>query len=210
MIKLVNKTRRRSTHLTGVAADNLYAATRFAAERGTPINCAISINWTMFSGFGIPDDVRLARLQERLRHRFERQGLELVWWWVREMGGGAPNTHIAAHNAFATNEVFKRLLSDCLEPEGGPNDNAAIYVRLAYNPLGWWRYCCKGLSRQEAKQRLIRPTYQGEIDGKRSGSTQNINRAARERWLTQNLDAPGPEVFELRRQLSKTPKLLAG
>ena len=35
----------------------------------------------------------------RLRHRLERQGLELVWWWVREVskgGDGAPNTQIAA------------------------------------------------------------------------------------------------------------------
>lgn len=185
---------RESRYLTGIAADNLRAATEFAAERGTPINCAISINWTMFSGFGVPDDVRLARAQERLRHRLERQGFELVWWWTREMGGDAPNTHIAAHNPFATDEKFKRLLSECLEPEGGPNDNA-VDVRRAYYPFGWWKYCCKGLNREEAKQRRIRPTYQGEIDGKRSGSTQNINRAARKRRLTQNLDAPGPEVF---------------
>lgn len=31
--------RRRSKHLTGIAADNLRAATEFAAERGAPINC---------------------------------------------------------------------------------------------------------------------------------------------------------------------------
>jgi hypothetical protein len=72
MTKRVKKTRR-SRYLTGIAADNLRAATEFAAERGTPINCAISINWTMFSGFGVPDDVRLARAQERLRHRLERR-----------------------------------------------------------------------------------------------------------------------------------------
>jgi hypothetical protein len=183
---------RRSNHLTGIAADNLRAATEFAAERGTPINCAISINWTLFSGFGVPDDLRLARAQERLRHRLERIGFELVWWWVREVskgGDGAPNTQIAAHNPFPTDEEFKRLLSDCLEPEGGPNDNA-IDVKIAYAPYGWWKYCCKGLNRQEAKQRRIRPTYQGEIDGKRSGMTQNINRAARWCRQQQQLDAP--------------------
>lgn len=32
--------RRRSKHLTGIAADNLRAATEFATERGMPINCA--------------------------------------------------------------------------------------------------------------------------------------------------------------------------
>ena len=86
---------RRSKHLTGIAADNLRAATMFAAERGTPINCAISINWSLFSGFGVPDDLRLARAQERLRHRLERQGLELVWWWVREVSKGRqpPRSH---------------------------------------------------------------------------------------------------------------------
>jgi hypothetical protein len=180
--------RRRSKHLTGAAADNLHAATEFAAERGTPINCAISINWPLFSGF-VPDDLRLARAQERLRHRLERQGVELVWWWVREVskgGDGAPNTQIAAHNPFSTDAEFERLLCECLEPEGGPNDNA-IDVKLAYGPYGWWKYCCKGLNREEAKQRRIRPTYQGEIDGKRSGMTQNINRAARQRLQTQRV-----------------------
>jgi hypothetical protein len=183
--------RPRSKHLTGAAADNLRAATEFAAERGTPINCAISINWAMFSGFGVPDDVRLARAQERLRHRLERQGFELVWWWVREVskgGIGAPNTQFSAHNPFVTVEEFERLLCECFEPEGGPND-AAIKVKFAFGPIGWWRYCCKGLSREEAKQRRVRAVYQGEIDGKRSGMTQNINRAARERWQTQRVAA---------------------
>ena len=163
----------------------------FAAERGTPINCAISINWSLFSGFGVPDDLRLARAQERLRHRLERQGLELVWWWVREVskgGDGAPNTQIAAHNPFSTDAEYERLLSDCLEPEGGPNDNA-IHVQLAYGPKGWWKYSSKGLNRAEAKQRRIKPDYQGEIDGKRSGMTQNLNRAARRRWQTQRVAA---------------------
>jgi hypothetical protein len=186
---------RRSKYLTGIAADNLHAATEFAAERGTPINCAISICWPMFSGFA-PDDVRLARAQERLRHRLERQGLELVWWWVREVskgGDGAPNTQIAAHNPLPTHEEFKRLLSDCFEPEGGPNDNA-IDVRIAYYPFGWWKYCCKGLNREEAKHRRIRPTYQGEIDGKRSGMTQNVNRAARLRWQAKRVAAERDEA----------------
>jgi hypothetical protein len=70
--------KRRSKHLAGAAADNLREATYFAAERGTPINCAISINWALFSGTGISDDTRLARAQERMRHRLERQGHELV------------------------------------------------------------------------------------------------------------------------------------
>jgi hypothetical protein len=79
--------RRRSRHLTGTAVDNLRAATEFAEERGTPLNCAISINLSLFSGFGVSDEVRLARAQERLRHRLGRRDLELVWLWVRELAG---------------------------------------------------------------------------------------------------------------------------
>jgi hypothetical protein len=67
--------------------DNLRAATEFAEERGTPLNCAISINLSLFSGFGVSDEVRLARAQERLRHRLGRRDLELVWLWVRELAG---------------------------------------------------------------------------------------------------------------------------
>jgi hypothetical protein len=86
---LLNSRRRRhrSKHLTGAAVDNLRAATEFAEERGTPIDCAISINWALFSGFGVSDNVRLARAQERLRHRLGRRDLELVWLWVRELAG---------------------------------------------------------------------------------------------------------------------------
>jgi hypothetical protein len=179
--------KRRSKHLSGAAADNLREATVFAAERGTPINCAISINWALFSGTGISDYTRLARAQERLRHRLERQGHELVWWWVREVskgGAGAPNTQLSAHNPFSTIEEFQELLVACLEPEGGPND-AAVMVKFAGGPIGWWRYAVKGLSRREAKERGNRAVYQGEVDGKRSGMTQNINRAARRRWQAQ-------------------------
>jgi hypothetical protein len=79
--------RTRSKHLTGAAVDNLRAATEFAEERGTPLNCAISINLSLFSGFGVSDEVRLARAQERLRHRLGRRDLELVWLWVRELAG---------------------------------------------------------------------------------------------------------------------------
>jgi hypothetical protein len=155
--------KRRSKHLAGAAADDLREATYFAGERGTPINCAISINWALFSGTGISDYTRLARCQERMRHRLERQGKELVWWWVREVskgGTGAPNTQLSAHNPFSTVEEFEELLVACLEPEGGPND-AAILVKFAGGPIGWWRYCVKGLSRSEAKERGIRAVYQG-------------------------------------------------
>jgi hypothetical protein len=132
----------------------------------------------------------LARVQERLRHRLERQGLELVWWWVREIskgGAGAPNTQISAHNPFPTVGEFEHLLCACFEPEGGPND-AAILVKIAGGPIGWWKYCVKGLTREDAKERQIRAEYQGEIEGKRSGMTQNINRAARRRWQMQQLE----------------------
>ncbi|MFY9836750.1 MAG: ribbon-helix-helix domain-containing protein [Xanthobacteraceae bacterium] len=65
------------------------------------------------------------------------------------------------------------------------NDNA-ILVKFAGGPVGWWRYSVKGLRRAEAKERGIRAVNQGEVDGKRSGMTQNINRAARQRWQAQH------------------------
>jgi hypothetical protein len=58
-------------------------------------------------------------------------------------------------------------------------------VKFAGGPIGWWKYSVKGLSRAESKERGIRAVYQGEVDGKRSGMTQNINRAARRRWQAQ-------------------------
>lgn len=175
---------KRSKHLSGTAADEQRKAIEFMVESGKQL-CAISINWALFNGIGISDDIRLARAQERLRHRLQRRGYELAWCWVREVskgGAGAPNTQLTAYNPFPTTDEFAALLAECFEPVGGPND-AAIKVKFAGGPIGWWRYSCKGISREDGKaeHRKIKPEYQGEIDGKRSGMTQNLNRAARRR-----------------------------
>ena len=82
----------------------------------------------------------------------------------------------------------ERLLLRMLEADGGPDADNAIVIkptgrgqRGSGGPLGWLRYIAKGLHPVEAASRHIRTSPQGFVTGKRTGMTQNINRAARMR-----------------------------
>jgi hypothetical protein len=178
-----------SEHLRGSDSYNIRAAIHFAACIGRPLNRSIDINWSLFGGTGVPDDQRLARAQERLRHYCGRRGFPLMWVWCREIsdrGRGAPNTHILAHVPEGEETAFDAALANAFEPEGGVYSEQVIFSQPANGPIGKWRYMSKGLSREDAKARGIRPEPQGRIEGKRCGMTQNLNRAARRR-----LAAPG-------------------
>ena len=127
----------------------------------------------------------------RLHHSLKRRGHDLRWYWVREIslrGEGVDNTHIHAHDPFADDgKTFERLLMRAFAPDGGPIDGGLLIKpvgtgqRGSGGPMGWWRYCFKGLRRTDGSVRYIRPRAQGSITGKRSGMTENINRAARAR-----------------------------
>jgi hypothetical protein len=176
-----------SEHLRGSDADNNREAIHFARTTGTPLNRSFDINWSLFGGTGIADDQRLARAQERLRHYCARRGFPLRWVWCREIsdrGHGAPNTHILAHVPEGEEVAFDAALANAFEPEGGVNSERAIFAQPAHGPMGKWRYMSKGLRREDARARDINPEPQGTIEGKRSGMTQNLNRAARRRWET--------------------------
>ena len=66
-----------------------------------------------------------------------------------------------------------------LEPEGGPTHEKAIVIHPAYYPEGKLRYMLKGMSRADAKGFRVRASFQGEIEGKRVGFTENIGPRAR-------------------------------
>jgi hypothetical protein len=112
--------------------------------------------------------------------------------WVRESGkhGGA-NTHILLHVPpwLMEDGTFQAALERSLEPEGGPTHEKALMIKPAYAPEGKLRYMLKGMTRSDAKAFGVRSSFQGEIEGKRVGSTENIGARARSSRLHQNLDA---------------------
>ena len=176
-----------SKYLRADDVDNCREAMLFADEQGYPLNLAITIKWSLFNG-GLSVERRLAGAQERFRHSLHRRGHALRWIWVREARNGAHH-HLLAHDSFGDDGLtFERLLLRMLEPDGGPNADNAIVIkptgigqRGSGGPLGWLRYLAKGLHPVQAASRHVRTSPQGCVTGKRTGMTQNINRAVRMR-----------------------------
>ena len=174
-----------TTYLRAVGVDNYREAIIFSAEQGYPLNLTITIKWSLFNG-GLSDERRLANAQERLRHSLNRRGHNLCWLWVREAHGGGHH-HLLAHDCFNDDGItFDHLLRRALKPDGAANADNAIVIKPTGSGqrgqavrLGWWRYICKGLHPVEAISRYITPRRQGFVTGKRTGMTENINRAAR-------------------------------
>jgi hypothetical protein len=182
-----------SKYLRAADRDNLHEALLFADEQGYPLNLTITIKWSLFNG-ELCDERRLANAQERLRHSLNRRGHDLRWVWVREARNGAHH-HLLAHDCFGDHGLtFERHLLRMLEPDGGPNADNAIVIKPtgtgqpgSGGAPGWLRYLAKGMHPVEAASRHIRPSPQGFVTGKRTGMTQNINRAARMRARNERL-----------------------
>ena len=150
---------------------------------------SVDIFWNMFGG--VTDDrTRFARSQERLSKWCARRGFPLTMIWVREIGkNGGRHTHVLMHAPpwlmedvqFETE--LKQELERALEPEGGTTHEKAIKVQFAPTPEGKLRYMLKGMQRRDADQLDIRrASFQGELEGKRVGWTENIGERARRRF----------------------------
>ena len=195
---------------------NLIEALHFAEQIGLSLNVSIDIFWDMFGG--VTDDrTRLARLQERLSKWCARRDFALAMIWVREIGkNGGRHTHVLMHAPpwlmedvqFETE--LKKELEQALEPEGGPTHEKAIMIQPAPTPEGKLRYMLKGLHPRDA-QRLhvgglpIRPFFQGELEGKRVGCTENIGERARRRFEASSSRAGEGEWSDLPTNTPSTP-----
>jgi hypothetical protein len=207
----VSKTKRHSTYITKQQAMNLMEALKFADTIGYPLNVSIDIFWEMFSRF-TDDRTRLARLQERLSKWCARRGFPLTMAWVREIGkNGGRHTHILIHvPPWLMEDVhfeteLKQELEQALEPEGGPTHEKAIKVQPAPSPEGKLRYMLKGMRRRDADQLDIRrASFQGELEGKRVGWTENIGQRARRRFEASSSGA-GEDWSDLPANTPSTP-----
>ena len=60
-------------------------------------------------------------------------------------------------------------------------DERAILIQSAYDAYGKLQYMLKGIEERYAKQFGLKASCQGELEGKRVGSTQNIGKSSRKR-----------------------------
>jgi hypothetical protein len=177
-----SRRRKSSKYVSERQAQNLLDALVFADQMGFPLNMSIDICWSMFLGF-THDSIRIARCQERLSKWCKRRNFPLTMIWVREIGkNGGANVHILMHvPPWLMSTEFKSALERALEPEGGPSHAKAIMIKPAYRPLGKLLYSLKGLQPREARQFGVRASFQGIVEGKRVGTTENIGVVARTR-----------------------------
>lgn len=177
--------RKASQYISKRQAANVLEALEFAEIIGCPLNVSVDICWLMFGGT-VDDRTRFSRCQQRLSKWAKRQGFALTLIWTREVGKyGSPHTHVLVHVPpwLMENSDFQSTLERSFEPEGGPNHEKAIMIRPAYAPAGKLLYNLKGLDPREATQFGVRASFQGELEGKRVGCTENIGARARKRHL---------------------------
>lgn len=173
--------------LRRVEVANLFAADRFASKIGLRLTTFITIRWALTAHGEADIRGRWKALLNGLRIWADRQGFDLAHCWVHEnppRDEPAFNTHLLANipetlRVAATEWLVKQL--------GG--SAGAIDVQPRRCP-GWNKpddrvaYMCKGTDRATAvKFRLIRKHgwdfNQGKIEFQRSGTSRNINAAAR-------------------------------
>jgi hypothetical protein len=176
-----HKKRRISRHIDLRQANNLVGACAFAELIGCRLNVSIDVFWLMFSG-AVEDGRRFAKYRHRLSKWCARHGFYLTMIWVREIGAnGALHTHILLHVPpwLMESGEFEIAFERSLEPEGGPTHKKAVLIKPAYAPQGKLRYMLKGMSIADANKFGVRASFQGEIEGKRVGFTENIGPRAR-------------------------------
>jgi hypothetical protein len=164
---------------------NLMEALKFANFIGCPLNVSVDISWPFFSG-SVDDRTRFARCQQRLSKWTTRRDFPLRMIWMRQVGKqGGVHTHVLLHippwlmESGDFRRDFRRAVERAFEPEGGPHDARAMIIQSAYSPEGKLRYNLKGLDPRGANELGVRASFQGDLERKRVGCTENISARAR-------------------------------
>jgi hypothetical protein len=112
----------------------------------------------------------------------------LTMLWTREIGKhGSLHTHVLLHVPpwlMEDRKFYHEFLSELersFEREGGPNHEQAIKVQPARTARSKLLYMLKGLDPRAAERFGVRTSRQGDFEGKRAGTTENIGPGARER-----------------------------
>jgi hypothetical protein len=176
--------------ITVSQATNIIEAVSFAKLIGLPLVAHLSIHWSLTDVGDDPNGELFARFREGLNKWFNRRGIVFAACWTREREAGGQSDVVHCHLLFHLPVEYrtgKKLLqvedaiSRLVERHGrGILHEKAIDLRVHDNPDG--KYLIKGGGRKIWKRFRLRKEhrrFQGIIQGKRCGTTQNIGPAAR-------------------------------
>lgn len=198
-----NHASRESESLSVVNVDNLIAATRHASAIGLTFTRAICIHWQA-AGLAL-DEMASATGQflDLLTKWLMRRDCRTAWVWVHENGDGkgghchllvhVPAEHVKAltglvkgwlrritGNPYRARVIYSRPIGKRLGNEASDSSDHTVNLQMAL------AYILKGASAEAASQfSLDRLERGGRIQGRRCSTSQNIGRAARQRWQGQ-------------------------
>jgi hypothetical protein len=204
-----NRRGRRSTSLTLAQVRNIMAAVVFTAKEHRPLNRHTTIH---FDAAGIADPVAALRAYTKLMRDWLRmQGAPFAYIWVREAGEHkGEHAHLLLHvppdltGAFARRErgwrkrigATRALGAFRSTPVGRSYRHAESGIQFGEHYSDHLAaivsYLCKGAEARAVRAlRLSRVEPGGELWGKRTGMSENIGRAARQRAVTKIVKSSG-------------------
>jgi hypothetical protein len=181
-------------------ATNIVEAVKFAKSSGLPLVAHLTIHWSGTVAFDDPVGTRFAKVREGLSKILVRRGVPVAWIWCRECKAhtdvvhshllfylpveyrsGAKLSEIEAHLERLVGRHGDGIWSECAVMLKIWRDPDGLYLLKGGGPEVWRRFRIKRKFRES----------QGIIDGKRSGTTENIGKAARNQAATKSYQSAG-------------------
>lgn len=176
-------------HIGVRPATNIFHAVRFAADRGAPLNLAVTINWHRL---GI-DDSDATRLFRDLRRRLARRWKYLCVSKpgigrfhdvsVQENPGGTRNTHWLIRVPAMIETTFRADVSRFLKKLVGLEEvGRALHMKPVESAGSYAKYLNKGVNPAFGPYFRTTPSDQGFIEGRgRTSVARDLSFAARQR-----------------------------
>jgi hypothetical protein len=177
-----------SKYISIPQATNIIEAVNFAKSIGLPLVAHLTIHWWGTIAFDDHSGLRFAKVREGLNKVLLRRGIPVAWVWCREckFHTDIVHSHLLFH--LPTEYRFGRKLDELtvalerLVARHGDGiwSEYAVKLKIWRDPDGL--YLLKGGGPEAWKRFRIKKKFreaQGIIHGKRSGTTENIGKAAR-------------------------------
>ena len=181
-------------------ATNIIEAVDYARAIGLPLIAHATIHWSGTDAFDDSDGKLFAKVREGFHKWLLRRGIAggLTCVWCRECKAHTDIVHchllfhlpVDCRRGVRFRQTEDALLQLVGRQGGGVLGEFAVKLTMHPDPDGL--YLIKGGDRKVWEHFKIRKEWrksQGVIQGKRCGTSQNIGRAARRRFLTANTGA---------------------
>ena len=166
--------------------DDLHLADHHASRIGAPLNSFITVAW-LLTATGNLDAEAFRRGLKRMSQWLRDKGATAAYLYVHEnpvskLGDAIPNTHLLVHVPAKLKKLFKAKLTGWFDAEGDGAVHVGPRTKSNYNGSDKrLRYMAKGSDNFTCRRYggYRKPGGQGVVWCKRSGVSQNIGSAAR-------------------------------